>query len=309
MIFREVAIDGRLLSRLALGTHKFARSGQELNTRLLDTFFEAGGNVIDTGRCYQNGESEECVGEWLARRGLRDKFVLITKGGNPDFQSGKAESRLNPQELGRDLAASLEALKTDRIDIYFLHKDDTAQDPEALIEMLNECAGPDVVGHLGASNWTAERIAKANRHAKERGLRPFEYSELAFSLKAESTRGWGKRELALEMERGDFEWYGRSEMPVFGYNPQAYGFFYEKDAQPGETERNKRILETFRSICSDTGLNARQALFGFYFGCGLRNVPIVSTSNIEHLREILSDADMVLDRRSVKSLLAARFEI
>ena len=57
MIFREVAIDGRLLSRLALGTHKFARSGQELNTRLLDTFFEAGGNVIDTGRCYQNGES------------------------------------------------------------------------------------------------------------------------------------------------------------------------------------------------------------------------------------------------------------
>lgn len=305
----ELVIDGKLLSRLALGTHKFVRSGQELNARLLDTFFEAGGNVIDTGRCYQDGESEACIGEWLARRGLRDKFVLITKGGNPVFQSGRAESRLNPQELARDLAASLEALKTDRIDIYFLHKDDTAQEPEILIEMLNECAGPDVAKHLGASNWTAERIAKANRHAREHGLRPFEYSELAFSLKAESTRGWGKRELALEMERGDFEWYGKSEMPVFGYNPQAYGFFYEKDAQPGETERNKRILETFRSICSDTGLNAHQTLFGFYFGCGLRNFPIVSASSVEHLREILTDSDTVLDEQSVKRLLAVRFGI
>ena len=78
----EIIVNGKRMSRLALGTHLYGRENAGLCRSLLDGFFSGGGNVIDTGRVYHGGESEYVIGEWLRDNGMSGKAVVITKGGN-----------------------------------------------------------------------------------------------------------------------------------------------------------------------------------------------------------------------------------
>lgn len=224
-----------------------------------------GGNVIDTARCYGENvtnpppESEHCIGSWLQSSGIRDKIVLITKGGNPEYKNGEhIRNRITAEDIEADITKSLEALKTDYIDIYFFHKDDPTVEPGAAIEILNQYVKSGVVKHIGASNWTAERIKAANKYAKKHGLAEFEYSEIAFSLKDRVTKGWGEKELAHEMDFEDYQYYSESGMPVIGFGAQAYGFFYGNDIPGDASEKNREICgkeysveEIFEKIICD----------------------------------------------------------
>ncbi len=297
----NVVVDNKKSSCIAFGTHQCSKKEQYISNLLLDTYFEWGGNVIDTARCY--GESEECVGDWINSNGIREKLILITKGCNHDLSGGVSKSRLNALELEKDIEESLKYLKTDYIDIYFLHKDDVLTSPSEAIDMLNKYVKMGVIKHIGASNWIGKRIEEANDYAKKYGIKPFEFSELAFSLKQNSTFGWGELDKALELNKEEYAWYKESKIPIFGYNPQAYGFFYKKVADASETAINKYILRQFYRVCEENEINANQALFGFYFGCDIKNVPIISTKNLEHLKETLNNCNVVLDKKTVKELL------
>ena len=303
----NIAVDGKVLSKIAFGTHKFNLSKLKECSVILDEYFENGGNIIDTARCYGNGESEKCIGEWLAASGARDHTVLITKGCNPNFTDGKYRSRITPDDLESDITQSLEALKSDYIDVYFLHKDDNNLEPAEAIEMLNKYVKMGIIRHIGASNWSTSRISKANEYAKKHNLKPFEYSQLAFSLKDRSTGSWGPKELALEMNKADFEWYRDNDLPVFGFNSQAYGFFYN-DITGDVSDINRRIHTLLRDISFNRGISIQKALFGFYFGCGITNIPIATTQNIDRLRELINNCNTSLDESDVRDLLTIRFQ-
>ena len=307
----DIRLNDKPVSRLALGTHQFGKENADRCFTILDRFAEGGGTVLDSGRAYHAGESEAVIGQWLRHSGMQDRMVVITKGGNARIPDGvhldDPGSRVHAACIEEDIRISLETLGTDSIDLYFVHKDNPDTPVAEIIEVLNKYVHSGVLRHIGASNWTTARIAEANAYAAAHGLRPFECSELAFSLKRNSTEDWGRQEGALEMSRTDFAWYEKNRMPVLGYNPQAYGFFYRPDGEKGASPENAEILRRFRCICAEKGLNAQQALFGFYAGCGLREIPIVSTLNPDHLREILENADKTLDPASVRSLLEVRF--
>lgn len=307
----DITVNGKRMSRIALGTHLFGRENEELCRRLLDDYFAGGGNVIDTGRVYHGGESEYVIGDYLRKTGMNGKAVIITKGGNAPIPDGvhfyPPGSRVNARCIEEDINISLDALGSENIDVYFVHKDNTETPVGEIIEVLNKYIRNGSIRHIGASNWTSGRIAEANAYAEEHGLVPFEFSELAFSLKKNSTESWGKAEGALEMEKTDLDWYRKSGMPVLGYNPQAYGFFYRPDAERGASPENREILRRFRNICTERGLDATECLFGFYAGCGIRNIPVVSTTKPEHLREIIENSGSTLDADDVRYLLEARF--
>ena len=309
----DIIANGKHLSRLALGTHLFGHENADRSRSLLDCFFSGGGNVIDTGRVYHGGESEFVIGDWLRQSGMGKKAVVITKGGNAKIPDGThidpPGSRVNAKCIEEDIQISLEALGSDTIDIYFVHKDNPETPVGEIIEVLNKYIKVGAFKHIGASNWPSARIAEANAYAAEHGLRPFEFSELAFSLKQNATESWGKAEGALEMDKTDFNWYQAHQMPVLGYNPQATGFFYKPDSENGDSPENAEILRRFRKVCSDSGLTAQACLFGFYAGCGIRAVPIVSTRNPKHLREIIENTGKTLDSAAVRYLLEARFGV
>ena len=300
----DIILDNKILSSIAFGTHKFEMCDLGKNIELLDTYCNGGGNVIDTGRSY--GESEKCIGEWIKQRGEREDLVLITKGCQDDRSTDKVLSRLNPYELEKDITESLKALSTEYIDIYFFHKDDVTVAPEEAIEMLNKYVKMGLVRHIGASNWTAERIDKANQYAKKNGLQQFEFSEFSFSLRPKSTLGWPDMCHVLEMDKKEYEWYKKSNIPVLGFNSQAYGFFYQDLPDYVTSEESRRIYKMLKEICANKGINAQQALFGFYFGCDIKNIPIVTTANIDRLKSIIENCNVVLDKTDVEKLLAER---
>ena len=102
---------------------------------MLDAFFEAGGNALDTAHGYGGGDSEMLIGLWMRQRNNRDEVFLIDKGGHP--QGRVPRPRLSPEELKADLDESMARLRTDYIDLYMLHRDDPVIPVSTIIDYLN----------------------------------------------------------------------------------------------------------------------------------------------------------------------------
>src|SRR6266436_5375783 len=156
------------ISALCLGVAEIGIRQTEIQAhRLLDCWVQNGGNAIDTARVYSDwipGEkhrSERIVGDWLKAAGVREQIVLATKAGHPAFD-GNGRVKLSPSELRQDLEGSLETLRTDYIDVWFLHRDDESIPVEQIIDGCDAFVREGRVKALGAANWTARRIRNAN---------------------------------------------------------------------------------------------------------------------------------------------------
>lgn len=131
---------------------------------MLDAFATAGGNMADTAHVYAawlpdgQGESERALGRWLRSRQPRDFFVA-TKGGHPNL-ADMSIARLAPECIAQDLNESLERLRQDSVDLYWLHRDAPQVAVGEIMDALNEHLRQGCVRALGASNWSVARIER-----------------------------------------------------------------------------------------------------------------------------------------------------
>lgn len=210
---------GRELPVLALGTVGLGTRGWEACCELLDAWVEAGGGVIDCAREYDEGRCEEFLGRWLDERRATDAVTILTKGGHPDAHGG----RMTPEAIAFDLATSLEALRTDTIDLYLLHRDDRRLPVGPIVEALEEHRAAGRICAYGASNWTTERLDEAAMYAESRGLQGFSLSSPNLSLARQNESPWAGCVSASDpVSRA---WYGRTQLPLFAWSSQAGGFF------------------------------------------------------------------------------------
>ncbi|NQX16267.1 aldo/keto reductase [Rathayibacter sp. VKM Ac-2857] len=159
---------------LSLGGNVFGwTAGKQTSFDVLDGYVAAGGDFIDTADSYsawvpgnRGGESETIIGEWLSRRsGSRDDVVIATKvSRHPEFLG------LAPDNVRKAARASLERLRTDRIDLYYAHFDDDAVPLEDIARVFSELVDEGLVRAIGVSNFSADRIAEWLRLAKQEGL-------------------------------------------------------------------------------------------------------------------------------------------
>ncbi|KAI0914511.1 aryl-alcohol dehydrogenase [Ustulina deusta] len=144
---------------------------------LLDTFYDLGGNFIDTANTYQSGESELWIGEWMQKSGRRAEMVIATKytmspkSGQPVQQSNYGGT--GAKSLHVSIQSSLKALQTDYVDILYVHCWDYATEIPELMHSLNGLINQGKVLYLGISDSPAWLVAKANMYARQNGLRPF----------------------------------------------------------------------------------------------------------------------------------------
>jgi aryl-alcohol dehydrogenase-like predicted oxidoreductase len=158
---------------LCLGGNIFAWTASEQEAfAVLDAYADAGGNLIDTADAYcfwidngTGGESEEIIGRWRASRGKRGDVFLVTKIGQKPDRAGLSASnvRLAAEE-------SLRRLQTDHVDLYFAHIDDEDVPLEETLGAFGELIEEGKVRHLGASNFTAPRLAEALAVSDREGL-------------------------------------------------------------------------------------------------------------------------------------------
>jgi aryl-alcohol dehydrogenase-like predicted oxidoreductase len=212
------------VSDIVLGTELFGTAlNKELSFSLIDRYISNGGNCIDTARLYGLGASEETIGEWLEKSGKREHVVISTKGGHPELKTMHVP-RINAEDLKFDLEGSLKALKTDYIDIFWLHRDDIKKPVGEIMEILNGFINAGKVKEIGASNWSAKRVKEANEYAKAHGLKGFSAAQIMWSLAVENEGATDPT--MVKMNVADFEIYKQMNMPVFGFASQGRGVFF-----------------------------------------------------------------------------------
>ncbi|MES2464429.1 MAG: aldo/keto reductase, partial [Armatimonadota bacterium] len=164
-----------IVSTLCLGVADMGtKIPWETARQMLNTFEASGGNFFDTARVYAEWvpggrhASEKALGRWLKERGNRDRVVVATKGAHPDLATMHIP-RMSPEEIAADVDGSLSDLQTDRIDLWYLHRDDTARPVEEILETLWTLVDAGKIRHIGCSNWTLERMEAANTYATSKG--------------------------------------------------------------------------------------------------------------------------------------------
>jgi aryl-alcohol dehydrogenase-like predicted oxidoreductase len=175
---------GMLCSQVALGVSLFGRSGYhvppEEARKILDSYLEAGGNVIDTSSRYRFGESEETVGQLLGTR--RDAVVLCTKYSRGDSaQPALTEVGASRKTMVQSVERSLRRLRTDRVDVLFVHMDDRVTPMEEILRGFEDLIGAGKIIYGGLSNYPAWRVAYGAALAAERGWAALSSIQIEYS--------------------------------------------------------------------------------------------------------------------------------
>jgi aryl-alcohol dehydrogenase-like predicted oxidoreductase len=286
----------------------------EIYFSFLDKYAELGGRCIDTARVYcdwiEGGSNagEGVVGRWLEARNCRDKFVIVTKGGHPDRETG--ESRLSREELTKDLNESLECLKTDYIDVYMLHRDDTEIPVEEIMPILNDFYTSGKIHFIGVSNWTCARIEQANKFAKKNGMETIKISQINYSLAHASTDVLGDPTLVC-MDMKEYLWYKKHDFPIMAFSPQAKGFFAKlakgdsaNNLPEGQyaTTANLAKLAKVKQISQKTGMPPAVVPLGYLNSQPFFVSSVFSASKLWQIEEDMCAQDLKYDPKTVAFL-------
>jgi aryl-alcohol dehydrogenase-like predicted oxidoreductase len=310
---RPLGQTGLEVTPLALGGNVFGWTADEPTSfRLLDAFVDAGFTLIDTADVYswwapghQGGESETVIGRWLAQGGKRDKIILATKVG---MEMGPGKKGLSPAYILRTVENSLRRLQTDRIDIYQSHKDDEATPLEETLGAFADLIRQGKVRAIGASNYSAARLAQALQVSKDHGLPAYQCLQPHYNL----------------LERADFEQNllpvcRAAGLAVIPYYALAAGFLTGKYRSEADLARSTRG-QGVRKYLNDRGFRVLGALDEVARRAGstpgavaiawLRDrpgvtAPIASATSLEQLDALIAATRLRLDPEAVALLDAA----
>lgn len=304
------------VSRLIYGTNGYM-SGPDEGAAIacLDIAWSLGFTMFDTANAY--GNSEKNIGAWMAKRGLRDKVVLLDKGCNPGMIG--SPDVMSPQLLYDQTAESCRRLQTDYLDFYVLHRDDPSHPVGPIIDTLNDLKTRGVIRRFGASNWTRERIAEANAYAAEHQMEGFTVANPAFSIVETVGDPWGGSvHLCGKAHESDREWYVSQKIPVFSYSSLARGFLsgkYRTDGAPIEeclpdyvlaeynTPLNRRRLAAAEQIAREKGIAVSQVCLAWLLQQKVEVYPIINPSSEAHMIENIGALDVVLSENEMARLM------
>ena len=226
--------SGLRVSELALGTMTFGTdwgwgASESESAKQFELFAEAGGTLIDTANKYTNGSAESILGELLAAD--RDHFVVGTKY-SLNMRDGDLNAGGNHRKsLVQALEGSLRRLRTDHVDILWLHAWDYLTPPEEVIRALDDQVRQGKVLYLGVSDTPAWVVAQMQTLAAARGLTPFAGLQIEYSLIQREV----EREL-IPMARG-------LGLGVLAWGPLGAGVLSGKYAKPAAQDSQRRLAE------------------------------------------------------------------
>lgn len=282
---------------------------------LYDRFVELGGNAFETARWYPN---EPVLGEWLAGRSDRDDLVVIGKGAHPSSQDGPP--RVTPAGIADDLAVSLETLRTDRIELFELHRDDPAVPVGEIMAALAEHRAAGRIGATSGSNWSTDRLTEANAWASAHGLPPFDAASPNLSLAVPTRPPWPG--CLTAGDPASLAWYARAQLPLFAWAPLARGYFtaepvdvapirrhamipLEQDidaAAAFDSPTNRERRERARTLATELGWNANQVALAWVLNQPFPTWAIVGVRTVAQLEECVAAADLELSPGQVRWL-------
>ena len=283
------------VSRLCLGTVNYGVTLDQSGVNAqLEAFLSMGGNFVDTAHVYSNwlpGEtsrSEKMVGKAL-KAFDRKQVIVSTKGAHFDFAKPEI-SRVTPENIVKDLGESLEHLDTDYVDLYFLHRDNTAVPVGELLDCLDEQVQKGRIRWIGCSNWTLDRVKEAAAYSQRTGKARFAVNQLMWSLAKINRAGIPADYVLMDQETMAFS--AENAMGIMCYTSLAKGYFTKrwKGMDPGvdltkvyQNPENDRIFEEIRPLPNAEAVT-RHCL-RYFVDQPVTAVPIVSCNNADQMAE------------------------
>jgi aryl-alcohol dehydrogenase-like predicted oxidoreductase len=302
MRYRLLGRSGLRVSELCLGTMTFGEewgwgSSKDMSRQILDAFLEAGGNFVDTANVYTNGTSESLLGEFLGSD--RDRVVLATKYTNAMPGTDPNAAGNHRKSMMRSVEASLKRLRTDYIDLYWLHIWDRITPLEEVMRGFDDLVAQGKILHAGVSDMAAWAVARANTLAELRGWSPFVGLQIEYSL-VERTVERELLPMAEALGLGVTAWspLGGGMLTGKYQSGRAEGARYATEMMKPflpAADRTGAVVEAVQSVARETGRSAAQVALAWLRQRPVPVIPIVGARRLEQFRDNLACLDLRLD--------------
>jgi aryl-alcohol dehydrogenase-like predicted oxidoreductase len=322
MQYKLLGRSGLRVSELCLGCATFGTnwgpigSDKRESRRIFDAFAQAGGNFLDTSNRYQEGQSEQFLGEFLQND--RDRFVLATKyslgeGGSPGTDPNACGN--HRKNMMRSVEGSLKRLKTDYIDLLWVHIWDFTTPIDEIMRGLNDLVCQGKVNYVGASNFPAWWLARANTMADFQGWSPLVATQVEYAITERSCEP-EFLPFAHEMDMALVCWsplgggicsgkYNRAggkeklQRLVDEVEPAKRHFWHEV------TKRNLAIMDRVVDIADEIGRTPAQVALRWLMQQKVVCIPVFSARTVEQAAEDMGAADFQLSDANMQSLTQA----
>ncbi|MDR3534825.1 MAG: aldo/keto reductase [Rhodopila sp.] len=276
---------------------------------LLDAWLDAGFNFLDTADVYSRwhpgnsgGESEAIIGKWMKARGNRDKVVVATKLG---IEMGPGKMGLSRAYMQQAVEDSLRRLQTDYIDLYQSHRDDPETPIEETLSSYGDLIKQGKVREIGASNFSAARLAESLKISTEKGLPRYQSLQPLYSLVERAEFEGPLEDLCLKEKVG-----------VIGFYSLASGFLTGKYRSRADMEGRTRgprvekylndygfgVLKALDEVAKRYEAKPGQIALAWLIARPSVTAPIASATNLEQLAELVEAAEIELDAESIQKI-------
>lgn len=301
MVMKQIKMGGMIpTSAISLGCMRMAGLDRAGVARIMETALEAGISCFDHADIYGGGHSEELFGDYLADHPeLRDRIVLQSKcairPGQYDFSK---------EHILEAVDGSLKRLKTDHLDILLLHRPDTLMEPEEVAEAFEILETAGKVRHFGVSNHNLYQIELL----KTAVTYPLIANQLQFSV---TEAGMVTSGMNVNMKNADsvmhdgglLEYCRMKKITIQTWSPFQYGFFGGNYV--GNREKFPGLNEKLDELGAKYGISPTAVAAAWILRHPADMQLIAGTMNPEHLRDIVSAADIVLTREEWYQLYLA----
>jgi aryl-alcohol dehydrogenase-like predicted oxidoreductase len=317
MEYRVLGRTGVQVSAHCLGTMMFGPWGntdQDECVRMIHTVLDAGINFVDTADVYGEGASEEIVGKAL--KGRRDQVVLATK------VHGQMGPGINDQGNSRrwimqEVENSLRRLQTDHIDLYQIHRPDSATRIDETLSALTDLVRQGKVRYLGCSTFPAFEIVEAHRASELRGLERFVCEQPPYSIFVRHIE-WDVLPVCRAYGMGAIVWsplaggwlagkYRRGagvprDSRAVRYRERGSPIARRYDPTVPENERKLELVEDLANVADKAGISLTALAIGFTLAHPAVTSSIIGPRTPQHLQDLLDVADVRLDRDTLDAI-------
>lgn len=314
MRFKLLGRSGLRVSELCLGTMTFGEdwgwgASRTESKKIFDAYAGAGGNFIDTANRYTEGTSEKFVGEFVASD--REHFVLATKYTLFNRKDDPNASGNHKKNMVQSLEASLRRMKTDYVDLFWVHAWDFITPVEEVMRGLDDLVRAGKILYIGISDTPAWVVSRANTMADLRGWSSFAALQIQYSL-VERTPERDLLPMAREMEIAVTPW------GILGSGVLTGKFNKQKKQEstrlaedsPKLSDRNLKIAEEVVAIAKELKREPSQVAINWLRQRPGIIIPIIGARRLDQLRSNLTCLDFELTHAQVSRLdLVSRIEL
>jgi len=313
MQYRTVGRSGLKVSAISMGTFSFggegdfamvARQGVKEAQRLVDVCIDGGINLFDTSNMYSLGRSEEILGEVL--EGRRDQ-VLISSKARMRIGDGPNDEGVSRYHLIRECERSLKRLRSDHIDIYFMHEWDGLTPLEEMLSALDTLVRQGKIRYIGCSNYSGWHIMKALHVAELKNYPRFVTQQIHYTLEAREAE-YELLPISVDQGLGVMVWsplaagllsgaFGRDRAPEG--SRQAAGW---SEPPIRDKDRLWDIVAVLDAIAGERGVTAAQVALAWTLSRpGIASL-VVGGLTEQHFRDNIAATSLVLEADELERL-------